>query len=210
MNIDRTTLPTVRMIDGKEVEKPEKPLSPNTDENWDKWTAERERYNSAKEYRYLPTWNEYWMYCYGSYAVNDCSFQFDTYFSFIMEPLSLGQFIAVDEEGKPLEKPYIGDFMDGENFQDGSGTIDYDKDGFEHYCRSYRQAKERVLFDGWELLFESLDEVIHIEHTSGAIVWVSEHGWRFAKSETHNGTPIESINDLIHEMKKHGLKLIVR
>lgn len=63
------------------------------------------------------------------------------YADFLKQPLKLGMFIPCDEHDVPLKKPNQiykkGAFTTGHN---------YTKEGFK-----YQQAKERVLFEGFEI-----------------------------------------------------------
>ena len=63
------------------------------------------------------------------------------YAHFLKQPLKLGMFIPCDEEGNVLEDP--------ENtMKQGDGHVYYSAD--DEDFKKYEQAKERVLFEGFE------------------------------------------------------------
>lgn len=61
-------------------------------------------------------------------------FKVTNYANFLKQPLNLGMFIPCDEDGDTLEVPYYADGIDKVN--------------------KYKEAKERVLFEGFEIDFE--------------------------------------------------------
>ncbi len=68
------------------------------------------------------------------------------YANFLKQPLKLEMFVPCDEDGYILTYP---DFFDGSYDDNGFGDVDtyqYKKDSKE-----YQQAKEKVLFEGFEL-----------------------------------------------------------
>lgn len=56
------------------------------------------------------------------------------YDNFLSQPLELWMFVPCDENGNVLEKPTAGMF------------------GYDYVYNNYNKAKERVLFDGFELV----------------------------------------------------------
>lgn len=67
----------------------------------------------------------------------------DSYARFLRQPLTLGMFIPVDENGNVLEEPRMIERSIGFDEKD----VFWDVDEVE----IYRKAKEKVMFEGWEL-----------------------------------------------------------
>ncbi len=68
-----------------------------------------------------------------------------SYAKFLKEPLKLGMFVPCDENDMPLEIP----------FNYGAYLVSLPKEDFNYNeidCLQYQQAKDRVLFDGFELV----------------------------------------------------------
>lgn len=64
------------------------------------------------------------------------------YAEFIRHLLTLGMFIPVDEEGNVLEEPSDYDYYVSDNEQYFNGDVDE--------CKKYVEAKEKVLFKGFQ------------------------------------------------------------
>lgn len=66
-------------------------------------------------------------------------FEHNTWFK---TPLSLGQFIATDKDGKPLEKPWKYDEWINKN----------QYPGFSNFipCKEYQESVSQIIFEGWE------------------------------------------------------------
>lgn len=64
------------------------------------------------------------------------------YANFLKQPLTIGIFIPCDENGSVLEEPIECDCL-----------TQYDKEccGMFFKCKEYAKAKERCLFEGWDL-----------------------------------------------------------
>lgn len=67
------------------------------------------------------------------------------YALFLKQPLTLGMFVPCDDKGNVLEKPIISEHL----LDSPSGSPIKSKNTPEAYY--YRKAKERVLFEGFEL-----------------------------------------------------------
>lgn len=72
-----------------------------------------------------------------------------TYKEFLRQPLALGMFIAVDEEGNVLEEPSDYDYYVSDNEQYFNGDVDE--------CKKYVEAQEKVLFKGFSKNGEELE-----------------------------------------------------
>lgn len=70
------------------------------------------------------------------------------YAEFLKQPLTLGIFVPCDEYGNVLEEPLKEDY---EVESDGFSIV-YDAETYEYDVTRYSDAKERVLFDGFELI----------------------------------------------------------
>lgn len=68
------------------------------------------------------------------------------YDQFLKQPLKLEMFVPCDLDGNVLEEP---DFMSGD--YDDNGFGDVDKYKYKKYLNEYQEAKERVLFEGFEV-----------------------------------------------------------
>lgn len=68
------------------------------------------------------------------------------YAKFLKQPLQLGFFVPCDLDGNVLEEP---DFMSG--YYDDNGFGDVDKYKYKKHLKEHQEAKERVLFEGFEL-----------------------------------------------------------
>lgn len=76
----------------------------------------------------------------------------ENYAEFLKQPLTLDMFVPINEKGKVLEEPNIKNhFLSKVAF----------RSSYTRASKEYQQAKERVLFEGFELE-EVADEVIAI------------------------------------------------
>lgn len=81
-------------------------------------------------------------------------FLIENYANFLSQPLTLGMFVPCDEEGNVLEEPY--------NYSDWRKSNNFDRHNYDdvEILQQYQQAKEGVLFEGfevkgkWELPFD--------------------------------------------------------
>jgi len=105
------------------------------------------------------------------------------YSRFLKQPLTLGMFIPCDLEGNVLIEPK------GINYG-------VNVEGFRQDLHQYQQAKERVLFEGFEVT-ESTDEHIRIKKTELSIIFFIKIGkisFYDIFSDSHD---IETIEDLV-------------
>ena len=72
-----------------------------------------------------------------------------SYANFLKEPLKLEMFVPCDEDGNVLEEPKIEDYFDdGFNFE-------FNQKHFKDVVlKEYYNAKEKVLFEGFEIIHE--------------------------------------------------------
>lgn len=88
------------------------------------------------------------------------------YANFLKQPLTLSMFIPTDENGDVLKEPCLS----------CSDNCNFDK------CLEYQQAKQRVLFEGFELVKDkykdTLREIVYLPNTHKQV-------WR--KLTYHNG-----------------------
>lgn len=88
----------------------------------------------------------------------------DSYARFVRQPLTLGMFVPVDEEGKVLEKPKNYDIAEPiikSHLNHKAGKKKED----EHKFHVYKEAKEKVLFEGFEVCYHG-HSIIRIEFNS--------------------------------------------
>ncbi|SHF17521.1 hypothetical protein [Chryseobacterium vrystaatense] len=120
------------------------------------------------------------------------------YANFLKQPLMLGQFVPVDEEGNVLTQPHLGMFHDNRApLQDlNFAKIEYEK------------AKEKVLFEGFDLIksdIETLNHTTFIENVNGEQVGYNkswENEWNLY------GIVIEDLVGFNIELTESALKQI--
>lgn len=193
----KLTFPTIRMIDGKEVKKPL--TSKDAIETISAWAM---HIKSTKEHHYVPLWGEYFESTLLRTNTNDQHLMtMIDYKDFAKTKLSLGQFIAVDENGKPIEKPKMYDAW--VKIKGDEWSKDY-----RNACEAYQQAQERVIFDGWELVDYRSNQCATIKRGDIVLRFYSD----VVIELQYNLTVIvvETIDELTYEMNKYGLKLIMR
>lgn len=91
----------------------------------------------------------------GIEADNFFAFIVSNYAKFLKQPLELWMFVPCDENGNVLEKPNAGMF------------------GYDHVYSNYDKAKERVLFEGFEMYCENActnNEISVVFTKSGGIL----------------------------------------
>jgi hypothetical protein len=105
-----------------------------------------------------------------------------TYAKFLKQPLKLEMFVPVDEEGNVLEKP--------KSCSTPCSPSDFSKEGKcgINGCYSeipkYEKAKEKVLFEGFEIY----------KHTKDCIIKDNEIIFEWMENRfSHTGTTIESL-----------------
>lgn len=99
----------------------------------------------------------------------------EKYANFLKQPLKLEMFVPCDEDGNVLGEPY----------NDGNGD-----NYFGVLLDEYQKAKEKVLFEGFELNFE-ITEIVGIINNDYQI-WFYKNG-----TTTINSKEIKTIEDLI-------------
>lgn len=112
------------------------------------------------------------------------------YADFLRQPLTLGMFVPVGEEGNVLEKPVHYE----------KWLCQYNR-GFEHDYEAliqneYRKAKEKVLFEGFETLRDSA--------LKGVVIRMSD----LKRIYVHENTTIERFTHLNIELTPSALKQI--
>ena len=81
-----------------------------------------------------------------------------SYANFLKQPPKLGDFIPCDKEGKPLEKPvFYDDYLKGINLELWHPDT-------KRGCKQFKEALERVLFEGFE--------VEHYSYTIGFMIGI--------------------------------------
>ncbi|MGV0828316.1 hypothetical protein ACTS9C_05385 [Empedobacter brevis] len=104
------------------------------------------------------------------------------YAKFLKQNLNLGMFVPTDEEGNVLEEP------DASNWDIWKGE-------FEKRKQIYQQAKERVLFEGFEIKVSNItnnlqNDFLIISETNEIIGHENKDQWFF--------NPYKKVEDLIN------------
>lgn len=84
---------------------------------------------------------------YNKLLIPQCCDRIFNYANFLKKPLKLSYFIACDENDVPLEEP-----KRWKDYLDFPESFDGNKEWYELYA--YQEAKQRVLFEGFEISFE--------------------------------------------------------
>ena len=67
------------------------------------------------------------------------------YANFLKQPLKLEMFVPCDEDGNKLQEPEeFKEWMKSDHYFNASENV-------THQCRMYKKAKEKVLFDGFDI-----------------------------------------------------------
>lgn len=82
-------------------------------------------------FEYLPRLSLFWI----KMEAKDIRF-FNDYVNLITQPLTKGMFVPCDEEGNVLEEPERNNYLSVRAFTEN--------------LKQYQQAKDRVIFEGWE------------------------------------------------------------
>lgn len=85
------------------------------------------------------------------------------YARFLKQPLTLSMFVPSDDNGDPIERPDLEDYIFEEHPELPGNPKEYDDDAFQKDYDVYEQARERVLFEGFKLV-EDWIENEHGEH----------------------------------------------
>jgi len=127
-----------------------------------------------KKTRELVSMVDYVVQCYemGDEHPNpsDAFYQTYLYAKFLKQPLTLGMFVPCDDEGNVLEEPIE--------------TIG----GVELYAKTYNQALDKVVFDGFEVSYDGVN-LITVSKDDVYIEFYTNH-------IMSNGMQIKSISDL--------------
>ena len=95
--------------------------------------------------------------------------------------LTLGDFIACDKDGKPLDEPDIDDFIFEEHPELVGNPKEYNEEEFAEYLKEYQQALSRVVYKGWELIDEDknyyviTDGVCEMLYEKGKNKFLTDH-----------------------------------
>lgn len=161
-------LGTVRIDEnGKEVEMP----TPD-DYVHSNGSKMLDRYHKATEVVKLVPLSEFWKLLRNHKEGFEPSFitiEYNLYVEFATQPLTKGMFIPTDEEGNLLE------------VKTHPPTDDEDYDKWNEELEAYRNAKDRVIFEG-DLQHSDLDE--------GNIPYIELKGWEINIDKT----PMEFVN----------------
>lgn len=116
---------------------------------------------------------------------------YNEFINFLKTPLTLDMFIAVDENGNPMEEPKLD-----EDPNDETGLINpIRRQKWGKALEKYREAQERIIFDGWKL--------VGIKETSGnpniRIKDNCGNALNFYENRVLQG--MEIINDLIGQIR---------
>lgn len=74
----------------------------------------------------------------GTFKYNEI--QIRKYADFLQQPLTIGMFVPCDENNTPIPNPY-----------------EYDRNNIDEWEDEYEQAKEKVLFEGWDKRIKDID-----------------------------------------------------
>lgn len=108
------------------------------------------------------------------------------YADFLKQPLKLEMFVPCNDEGNVLEEPEIYSQWVREKFNDG-----LENEQQINECKKYHQAKERVLFKGFEWDFS--EEMIVYELPNNG-------QWQFAIDDLETET-IESFGGIEYQIE---------
>ena len=109
--------------------------------------------------RKLKSYVEAWKYLRTEHK-NDLTVvrKYDNVVNFLNQPLTLGIFIPCGEDGEPLRHP-----------DELKGTYTNSK-AASKYRQRYQQAKERVIFEGFDVKFTGKDYIVK---RGGEDIWLS-------------------------------------
>lgn len=102
------------------------------------------------------------------------------YTNFLKQPLKLGMFVPCDENDVPLHKPIYSQEEPDRNF-------DFD----ERYLK-YKQAKERVIFEGFEI--DIKESAVYFDSNLGQELFTFR---KWSSRFFGNGNELTTIEDLI-------------
>jgi len=105
---------------------------------------------------------------------NECGLRILKYANFLKQPLTLGMFVPCDEEGNVLEKLIYSD-------QVHIYLNYYEKQDYVKRCNDYKKAKEKVLFEGFQIISNE-EGIIELEGRDIFINYNIEEGLFFLDS----------------------------
>jgi len=80
------------------------------------------------------------------------------YMDLILQPLTKGMFVPCGEDGEVLSEPNkFGAFCDGIKIH---ASLSIEVNIFEESCKQYKEAKERVIFEGWSITMQNEYSII--------------------------------------------------
>lgn len=130
----------------------------------------------------------------------ECILKIKNYTEFLLQPLSLGMFVPVDDQGNVLKEP--------EEYQRWLDAIkinqfNYYADGWEG-CKEYHEAKEKVLFKG--AVYNDLQPSTQFNYWSinGKKIFIDRNGYPNSpiglKGEDLTGLDIELTETAIKQL----------
>jgi hypothetical protein len=125
-------------------------------------------------------------------SLSDCFRITYNYANFLKQPLKLGMFVPCDENDVPLDEPKNYDLWCkyGDFTQYGKSLTDI--------CKPYKEAQDRVLFDGFEVIGQS-EGFCEIELKNGDF-WMTFVGGEIKVTNQFNQEySVHIIEDLIQE-----------
>ncbi|WP_312312176.1 hypothetical protein [Empedobacter brevis] len=116
----------------------------------------------------------------------------DNFDNFLEHALHLGMFVPTNEEENVLEEPLKGDY-DNYCHLDGGNVVDYES--YNEAVYQFKQAKERVLFEGFEIKCSNItnnlqNDFLIISETNEIIGHENKDQWFF--------NPYKKVEDLIN------------
>lgn len=127
------------------------------------------------------------------------SFEFmekvSNYAKFLKQPLTLGMFVPCDLDGNVLEIPHEDNSKYGNIGIDGK----FNNAQFFKESEEYQEAKERVLFEGWEIMQRIGDSIVVFNDNSDIIEFINYKVWIFDEYQGVN------INELYFYSEKEDI-----
>lgn len=114
------------------------------------------------------------------------------YAQFLKQPLTLGMFVPCDADGNVLEDIETGENLKFHPLTPGDEATEYWID-YKIRKKEYQEAKERVLFEGFELMPNHLNKttLIHKEYKNFAIeLWAKNCKYKTVECLIKNFSPV--------------------
>lgn len=149
----------------------------------DEYYCDLERYNNAKTVCRLVDMVEFWKLniAFANPSVSQIVVNGNDYVSLIDRELTLDQFIPC-VDGVPVEEPK------------GQKGFMYSRESFEKEMEQYQEAKEAVIFEGWELVESSMAEYCLMWRSGQLLFYTPVLGWLMEG----NNHLLETINQAIN------------